>query len=321
MAVFLLLALCALLGFKLLLIKRSMGDIKEQLSRTRETGYNKQLTISLADKTLSSMAAEINENLSFQSSLKLRFEQAERSVRESVSDIAHDLRTPLTVIKGNLQMLENSPSLSDKDKAYIAVCKEKSDLLRSMADDFFELSLLESDSTPPALKKVNIINLLMEFLAENEAVITANSLTPEIKFPEKTVFIYADEALLLRMLSNLLNNVLKYAKGSFGIEVRAEEDRLDILFSNNIGSEADFDPARLFDRTYRGDRARGGQGAGLGLYIVKLLCEKQGGKVTAFICENRLFIKMSFKAILHNYCRANAQSDFSSDCIEIPQAY
>ena len=108
MAVFLLLALCAFLGFRLLLIKRSMGDIKEQLSRTRETGYNKQLTIPLADKALSSMAAEINENLSFQSSLKLRFEQAERSVRESVSDIAHDLRTPLTVIKGNLQMLENN---------------------------------------------------------------------------------------------------------------------------------------------------------------------------------------------------------------------
>ena len=293
-AVFLLLALCVLLGFKLILLKQSMIDIKEQLSRTRETGYNKQLTIPLADKDLSAMAAEINENLSFQSSIKLRFEQAERSVRESVSDIAHDLRTPLTVIKGNLQMLESSPSLSDKDKAYIAVCKEKSDLLRSMADDFFELSLLESDSTPPALKKVNIINLLMEFLAENEAVIRFNSLTPEIKFPEKTVFINADEALLLRMLSNLLNNVLKYAKGSFGIDVMADDGRLDIVFSNIIGSEADFDPARLFDRTYRGDKARGGQGAGLGLYIVKLLCEKQGGKAEAFIRENRLFIKLSF---------------------------
>lgn len=293
-AVFLLLALCAFLGFKLLLLKRSMNDIKEQLSRTRETGYNKQLTIPLADKDLSAMAAEINENLSFQSSLKLRSERAERLVRESVSDIAHDLRTPLTVIKGNLQMLESSSSLSDKEKAYIAVCKEKSDLLRSMADDFFELSLLESDRTPPALKKVSIINLLMEFLAENEAVIRFHSLTPDIKFPDRTVFIYADKALLMRMFSNLLNNVLKYARDSFGIEVKAEEARLDIVFSNHIGSEADFDPSRLFDRTYRGDKARGGQGAGLGLYIVKLLCEKQGGKAEAFIRENRFFIKLSF---------------------------
>lgn len=293
-AVFLLLALCVLLGFKLLLLKRSVRSIKEQLSRTRETGYNKQLTIPLADKDLSAMAAEINENLSFQSSLKLRFEQAERSVRESVSDIAHDLRTPLTVIKGNLQMLESSPSLSDKDKAYIAVCKEKSDFLRSMADDFFELSLLESDSAPPALKRVSVINLLMEFLAENEAVIRFHSLTPEIRFPEKTVFIYADEALLIRMFSNLLNNVLKYAEGSFGIDVMADDGRIDIVFSNHIRSEADFDPARLFERTYRGDKARGGQGAGLGLYIVKLLCEKQCGKAEAFIRENRLFIKLSF---------------------------
>lgn len=296
-AVVLLLALSFFLVFKLLLIKRSMKDITEQLSRTRESGYNKQLTVPLSDKDLSAMAAEINENLSFQSGLKLRFEQSQRQVMESVSDIAHDLRTPLTVIKGNLQMLENSSALNDKERMYISVCKEKSDLIKTMADDFFELSLLESDSTPPALTKVNIINLLMEFIAENEAVITANNLIPEIKFPGKTVFIYAEETMLLRMLSNLLNNLLKYARDSFGIEVRTEESRLDILFSNDVGGEYDFDPSRLFDRTYRGDKARGGQGAGLGLYIVKLLCEKQGGKTAAFISDNRLYIKMSFSSI------------------------
>ena len=103
-----------------------------------------------------------------------------------------------------------------------------------------------------------------------------------------------DERLLLRMFSNLLNNILKYAKDSFSVELKVNPDeKVEILFANelcqgrNLGGDG-LSVDHLFDRAYRGDTARQTSGAGLGLYIVKLLAEKQGGSVYAQISENQL---------------------------------
>lgn len=276
-------------------LKSQIKEIKKELFLTRDISYNRQIRVSLFDDDLTDMAAEINKNLDYQKKLKLRSEKAERTLKQSVSDIAHDLRTPLTVIKGNLQMLKKESSLSEKEKAYIDICMEKSDSMKEMADNFFELSVLESDSTPIHTESISAVNLIMQFLADSEAVIRNNNLTPEILFPEKSVYILADESLLLRMLSNLLNNVIKYASESFTLKLTDDETKAVISFSNRLEKGATLDTERLFERIYRGDKARRGGGAGLGLYIVKLLAKKQGAEVKAEIKDESLIISMIFK--------------------------
>lgn len=268
------------LAVQLLSLKSEMRKLKKELALTRDKGYNRQLTVSLIDKDFSALVTEMNKNLDYQKQLKLQSERAERSLKQSVSDIAHDLRTPLTVIKGNLQMLESEEKLSERGTEYLRVCSEKSEAMKQMADEFFELSVLESDSTEVALSKVNITNLLMQFIADNEAVIRSCHLNPNVIFPEKTVFAQADEQLLMRMFSNLLNNIVKYAESEFAIALEATENKCRIAFSNPVNS-ANIDTEHLFDRTYRADKSRHGTSAGLGLYIVKLLAEKQGAEVTA----------------------------------------
>lgn len=285
--------LCIRLIIHIFALKREMRRVKEELPLTKQMSYNRQLTISILDKDLSEMAAEMNRNLDYQKQLKYETERGERNLKQSVSDIAHDLRTPLTVIKGNLQMLEREEQLSPRGIDYLRVCMEKSDAMKAMADDFFELSVLESDRSEPAMTRVNVTNSLMQFIADNEAVIRTNNLTPDIVFPEKSVFITADEAMLMRILGNLLNNVIKYAHGSFGIELRSDE-KCTITFSNAVDPSRQFDTEHLFDRTYRGDKARQGGGAGLGLYIVKLLAEKQGAEVKAARKNNELCISVIF---------------------------
>ncbi len=271
---------CITIAVQLVSLKSEMRKLKKELALTRDKGYNRQLTVSLIDKDFSALAAEMNKNLDYQKQLKLQSERAERSLKQSVSDIAHDLRTPLTVIKGNLQMLELEEKLSERGMGYLRVCKEKSEAMKQMADEFFEFSVLESDSTEVVLSRVNITNLLMQFIADNEAVIRSCRLTPDVIFPEKTVFAQADEQLLTRMLSNLLSNIVKYAESEFTIALEASENRCKIAFSNPLNS-TDIDTEHLFDRTYRADKSRHGTSAGLGLYIVKLLAEKQGAEVTA----------------------------------------
>ena len=171
------------------------------------------------------------------------------------------------------------------------MCGEKSETMKQMADEFFELSLLESDSTKVALSKVNITNLLMQFIADNEAVIRSCRLNPEVIFSEKTVFAQADEHLLMRMFSNLLNNIVKYAESEFAIALESAESKCIITFSNPVTS-IHIDTEHLFDRAYRADKSRHGTSAGLGLYIVRLLAEKQGAEVDAKLENNLLKISI-----------------------------
>ena len=277
-------------------LKREMRKMREELMLTKDTHYNRILRVSLIDKDLSALASQINENLDFQKQLKFQSERAERRLKESVSDIAHDLRTPLTVIKGNLKLIENNGEISERDMGYIRICSERCDTMKAMADDFFELSVLESDTTPIKLEKVNATNLLMEFVAENEAAIRERRLTPDIIFPEKSVFIAADEAMFVRILGNLLNNVVKYAQDSFIIKLEEiGEEKCGLTFANAVEKGRSIDTERLFDRTYRADKARTGGGAGLGLYIVKLLAEKQGASVKAEMKDDMLYMSVIFE--------------------------
>ena len=285
-----LLLLCVRLVIYIARLRHSMNEIKNELILTRDAEYNRQLTVDLLDNTLSDMTAEMNRNLDYQKKLKEKSEAAELSLKQSVSDIAHDLRTPLTVISGNLQMLESEGELSSAAKEYIRTSQEKCAAMKLMADDFFELSVLESDSSAVQTEKVNITNELMQFVADNEAVIRNNGLVPDITFPEKSVFAMADRVLLSRMLGNLLNNVVKYADGSFGIRLVEEDDGVAVIFSNTVSDGRQIAPERLFDRTYRADKARSGGGAGLGLYIVKLLAQKQDAQVFAYEKDREIFM-------------------------------
>lgn len=272
-----------------------MNDIKNELILTRDAGYDRQLTVDLLDNSLSEMTAELNRNLDYQKKLKEKSEAAELSLKQSVSDIAHDLRTPLTIISGNLQMLKGEDALSSAAKQYIRTSEEKCAAMKVMADDFFELSVLESDFSAVQTEKVNMTNEIMQFIADNEAVIRSNDLVPDVVFPEKSVFAMADRALLSRMLGNLLNNVIKYADGSFGIKLVEESDGVAVIFTNTVSDDRQIAPERLFERTYRADKARSGSGAGLGLYIVKLLAQKQDAQVFAYEKDRVLYIGVRFK--------------------------
>lgn len=297
-----LLLIVIILSVYIITIKREMRNIKNELLKTRKRGYDRQITVTLFDRDFSLMTSEINKNLDFQKQLKLESERSKRSMKQAISNIAHDLRTPLTVIKGNLQMVSREKNISTQSREYVRLATEKTDTLRTMIDDFFELSVLESDNVPIEPEEIDITEALMQFIIAHESVIRDHGLTPQIEFPEKSIYILADEQYLQRMFSNLINNIVKYARESFMVRLRAEEqtdcpDMCEVTFANALEDQMKPDVEHLFERTYRGDRARHGQGAGLGLYIVKLLAEKQGAEVSAQKEENMLYITIRFKMI------------------------
>lgn len=293
-----LLVVSVVLLFYIHLLKKQLVIIRKELEATRGEDYNRQLKIALIDDDIEKMTSEINKNLDYQKMLKLEADKSKRQLKQSVSDIAHDLRTPLTVVKGNLFLLSKEENLSERGRESLRVSMEKTDALKEMVDDFFELSVLESDSSAAELKRIDITAFIAQFVIDNESVIRQQGLTPKLIISEKSVFIMADEKLLTRICNNLLNNIIKYAKDEFAVKLLDKDDDGDytakLVFSNRISSEKELDIDRMFDRTYKGDKARPSGGAGLGLYIVRLLADKQGAKVFAKIIEDRLYIMVEF---------------------------
>lgn len=285
-------ALCVLiiafLAFRLLLIKKDLRQIKEELARTREEDYNRNLRVSLSDGDVERLASEINQNLDHQKDLKLEAERSRKQLQQSISDIAHDLRTPLTVVKGNLQMLEKE-ELSEVGRESLRISARKAETLKQMVDEFFELSVLESDSKPVELVKLDLMEFLPEFIVENETLIRQHGLTPEITLPEQSVFVMANKEMLSRVFSNLMGNIFKYAKDAFELRLLEEAEGARIRVGNQVEDPAAIDVEHIFDRTYRADKARTDGSAGLGLYIARLLTMKQKGSITASMEDGKLF--------------------------------
>ncbi len=286
--------ICIGLYLYILALKRGMRTVRRELELNKDSNYNKQASIALFDRDLDNLTIQINDNLAYQKMLKRKSKEAERRWKQSVSDIAHDLRTPLTVVKGNLQLLKMEANLTEKDLQKIEICREKTDTLKLMVDDFFELSVLESDMAPAPLEEVDMTAMLATFIIEHDAVIRENGLTPEIFLPEKSVIVYANKVFLERMLSNLLSNVVKHARETFRVSMVIEEKTCEVVFANTMDPESEPDMAKLFERTYQAETARGKSGAGLGLYIVSLLAQKQQAEVFARKENDELEIVLVF---------------------------
>ena len=291
-----LLVIAMYLLIRILLMKRSIRNMTEELKFTRDEDYNRQLRVELIDSDINELANEINKNIDYQKNMKLETEKTKRQLEQSISDIAHDLRTPLTVVKGNLQMLEGE-TLSDKGREYLEISARKAETLKGMVDEFFELSVLESDNSVVEFCDVEVISFLSEIIIEYETLIRDNNLEPEISFPDTSVTIKATREMLSRVFSNLFSNIFKYAEDSFSLNVTKGEDVCCIKLSNKVNPDAAIDEEHIFDRTYRADKARTEGSAGLGLYIAKLLVEKQKGSIEARIENNRLVFEITFAGV------------------------
>lgn len=279
----------------LLLIKKQIRNITGELKENRKEGYNKQARVQLFDRDLTELTKECNYNLDYQTRLKRKNRIQEETSKRAISDIAHDLRTPLTVVKGNLQLMEQEGNLGEKEQQYLQVCEAKTEELKYMVNEFFELSMLESDTSVAEISVVNITSLLMNVILEHELLIREQGLTPKLNLPEKTLLVQGNDKLLERIFENLLGNIFKYAKEQFSVSLIEETDYCKVEFSNPIEKENTIDVEHIFDRTYMADCSRHKTGTGLGLFIVKLLAEKQGAKVYARKTEDWLTISLELK--------------------------
>ena len=279
-------ALC-LLAY-LLVLRHSLREAAEELDEKLRTDTNTLISISSGDRAMQSLVTHINRQLQALRRERLRLQTGNDALTVAVTNVSHDLRTPLTAICGYLDLLEQEPQ-TEAAARYLAVIRERTDAMRALTEELFRYSVLTATADELHTEPVCLNDVLEQSLAGFYGALSARGITPSVQLPEEKVIRPLDAAALRRVFDNILSNAAKYSDGDLAVVLAPDGE---VTFSNRASALSRVEAARLFDRFYTVDSARGS--TGLGLSIAKLLTEKLHGTISADYENETLRICIAF---------------------------
>lgn len=285
----------SIFGVRLFRLKWHLRDITAQLDERTNEKTGGKITVALIDNDLSKLAAAINRNLELQKKLRIDVRRNDLQLKDSIANLSHDLRTPLTSILGYLQLSLTSDCPVEKRTEYLKTVDDKAHALKSMINGLYELSVLDVRETPFKTEKLDLNLLLGDVLSSQYEPFRKLGITLTVHLPDHPVWITSDRVACIRIIQNLLNNALHYAKENVGISLEAYSSYAFFSICNPAPNLKTNDVKHLFDRFYTADKSRNSGGSGLGLYIVKTLLEKMNGKVADVSLDGHVLnIKVGF---------------------------
>ncbi len=220
---------------------------------------------------------------------------------ELISNVSHDLKTPLTSIISYIDLLKKENDMSETQKEYIEILEQKSQRLTLLIEDLFEASKAASGNISFNKSSLDLVSLLRQTIAENENEISASGLLFKIQLPdsEQKIICNLDGKRTYRIFDNLISNILKYSLPSSRvyIDVSLNMNKALIVFKNISVYEMNFNPNDIAERFVRGDKSRNTDGSGLGLSIAKSFTELQGGDFNIYIDGDLFKVAISFEVI------------------------
>ena len=276
------------LFIKIHLLRKSAKEIECSFSERLLTDSNTLIDISSNDKRMRHLANEINIQLRKLRDERRKFQLGDLEVKAAMTNISHDLRTPLTAICGYLDLLEQEEK-SETVNRYTAVIRNRTEMLKQLTEELFRYSVILASAEALKIEPVVINNILEESIASFYTALKEKQIVPKVSIPQKKVIRDLDRFALSRIFANLLNNAIKYSNGD--LEVTLSENG-EIRFINHASDLSEIEVGKLFDRFYTVNNA--GNSTGLGLSISKALVEKMNGTISAEHHDGMLTICILF---------------------------
>ena len=277
-------ALCV----KIYLMKKSTREIANEFADRLQTDTNTLIDISSRDKDMCRLADSINAQLKILRKEHLQYHQGNTELKNAITNISHDIRTPLTAIYGYLDMIQKTDD-PQKQTKYISIMKDRAELMKQLTEELFRYSVIISDESEMETEEVFVNQVLAESISSFYPALFDKGITPKISITEKRIIRQVNKAALYRVFSNLLNNAVKYSDGDLNITL---SDTGEIIFSNTAKELSSVKVEQLFDRFYTVEAAH--HSTGLGLSIARTLTQRIGGTITADYDDSRLTIKIVF---------------------------
>ena len=283
------LLMIALASFaRLRLLQNSLDDIGRQLGERLSSDTNNPIFLSSRDPHARRLAAALNVQLKELRRQRQQYENGDRELKEAVTNVSHDLRTPLTAICGYLELLGKGDKTPDQAR-YLALIADRAEAMRQLTEELLRYSVAAGGEEEPALEPVDLNAAVEEAVASFYGALVEGGVTPRVSLPEERVVRNLDRAALSRVLGNLLNNALKYSGGDLSVVLEPDGS---ITLSNAAPELDEVQVGRLFDRFYTVESAR--RSTGLGLSIARSLTERMGGTIAARYEEGRLAVALFF---------------------------
>lgn len=279
--------ICILLTLKIYFIKKSIKEIIMSFDYILKTDTNNIITISSTDNYVKKLAINLNKELKELRTQKLQYQNGNQELENIITNISHDLRTPLTAISGYIELLEET--LNEKQTKYIKVIHSKTSELILLTEQLFDFS--KSLNSRGEIHKENccINEILEETIVSYYKAFEEKNIVPNIEICEKKLYKNLDKTMLIRIFENLISNIIRYSDNDCNIKL--QEDGKIIFF--NKASKLDITTVKkIFDRYYTVENAK--KNSGVGLSIVRQLVKMNDGNITAKYLKNILYIEIKW---------------------------
>lgn len=287
-ACFILAVITVILTAKIYLIKKSADEIREQFTEKLTVDTNTLICISSRDKSVRRLAKNVNSQLKILRSERHRFVQGDLELKEAVTNISHDIRTPLTAICGYLDLMEREPQ-SEQTSKYISIIRDRTEILKQLTEELFRYSVFSSNSEELPLTDLTLNSVLEESLSAHYTSLIGANIEPKVTIPETKIVRQLNKNALSRIFGNIISNAVKYSDGD--LEITLKENG-EVIFSNTAANLNEVEVGKLFNRFYTVETAQ--KSTGLGLSIARILTEKMNGTIEAQYIGSKLIIKLFF---------------------------
>ena len=270
-------ALCAVLGLRLYALEKDIRSCARQLREDEGA----RVRMAAPNRAAEDLLSAVNRLLELREADEAEHRRQEHAIRQQISNISHDLRTPLTSILGYLQLLEGDSLTVEERREYLGIVRGRAKALQSLITSFYDLSRLEGGEYPRSREKVDLYHVLSELVAEFYNDFEQSGFDMTVELAPGLPAVTADPAGVLRVFTNLIRNALEHGQKRMSILLYRQEETVVSAFSNDAAGLTREDVEHVFDRFFTADKMRTGQSTGLGLAIVKALVGQMGHRVTA----------------------------------------
>ncbi len=277
-----------LLVVKILILYKSMDEIRMGFTEHLSIDTNTLISISSNDPHAKRLASEINTQLRLLRKQRRQYLNGDHELKEAVTNISHDLRTPLTAICGYLDLLKREDN-PEAVKRYLAVIENRTEAMKLLTEELFRYSIVASAPINMRFENVVVNSVLEESVSAYYAALKNSGITPVITMPKCKIQRKLDREALSRIFGNIITNAIKYSDGDLNITL-SEAGEID--FQNSASQLDEIQVGKLFDRFYTVEAAK--KSTGLGLSIAKALTEQMNGEISARYYNDKLIIRTVF---------------------------